>query len=238
MSNIVFGKDMILFAYVDAAYTPIGCATNCSFEFENELIGKTDINAGLFRKKRVRISDCSAEVQGLTTLENDGSTITVMYFLQEGVRRTEQALKFVFTDEEGNQIQITGNFLVQSVSLTGDVSAFGEMDINFEGTGGFTISATDDSAGDPGIPGDVMWDWWEAVEGEISISGPGHYGRSFAGQDIEDIIEVDREGTQYDLVSGTPGEREVQYDGTELTFKSDNPFNAGTRVFVIWQPDI
>lgn len=232
MSSVVFGRDMIMEVNVAGEWEVVGCADSCSFEFKNELIQKTDANAGLFRKRRVRMSDCSMSVHGLMTLENN-ATITPLYFLQEAVRRVEQDLRITFTDEAAVQKQIRGNFLLESAPIQGEVAGgFSEFDLDFQGTGGFTISAVSDDSG--GIPGDVDWDWWEGVEGDNTITGSGHYGRSFAGKDI---IEVDREGTQYNEVTGTPtdGEKEFSQDGTTITFPSGNPFEAGTRVFVIWQ---
>lgn len=234
MSNVVFGRDMILEAKIVGVYTPIGCATNCSFEFTNELIRKTDVNAGLFRKYRVRMSDCKASIHGLTTLEND-TTLSVLYFLQEGVRRSELDLRFRFTDEAGVAKQVQGIFLIEGIPVQGDVSAFSEFDINFQGTGGVSISSIDseDESGE-GLPGEVQWDWWDAVEGETTITGTGHYGRSFAGKEI---IEVDRDGTQYNEIESTPAGAEFSYDGTTIQFPADNPFGEGIRVFVIWQND-
>lgn len=232
MSSVVFGQDMVVEAKISGVYTPVGCAVSGSFQFKNELIGKTDVNAGLFRKRRVRISDCSMSVQGLTTLENN-TTASTLYFLQEGVRRTEQDLRITFTDEDGLQKQVQGLFLLESTQLNGEVSGFSEFDMEFQGTGGFSISAVSEESGS-GIPGNVNWDWWEGVEGENTITGVGHYERSFAGKEI---IEVDREGTQYNEVDDPPtdGELEFSQDGTTITFPTGNTFEAGTRVFVIWQ---
>lgn len=233
MSDVVFGRDMIMEAKVSGEYLPVACADSCSFTFQNELIAKTDVNAGLFRKRRVRISDCSMSVSSLLVLENS-TKVSPLYFLQEAVRRIEQDLRITFTDEAGVQKQIQGIFLLESGQISGEVSGFSESDLEFQGTGGFTISDVVDDSGSGGIPGDVDWDWWEGVEGENTITGTGYYGRSFAGKDI---IEVDREGLQYDEVVGTPadGERQYSQDGTTITFPTGNPFEAGTRVFVIWQ---
>lgn len=225
---------MILELFHDGVYKAIGCAYSCSFNFTNELIGKTDVNAGLFRKRRVRMSDFGADVQGLVTLVND-TTISAMHFLQEGVRRSELDLRFRFTDEAGLSKQIQGTFLVETVSEAAEVSGFAEFDIEFAGTGSFTIDDIIDESGEE-IPEGLFWDWWEAVEGETTISGPGHYGRSFAGVPFENIVEVDREGTQYDLVNEAPEGRECYYDAVAtISFDPLLPFIEGTRVFVIWQ---
>jgi len=231
MSSVVFGSDMHMEVKISGEYVPVGCSDSCSFEFTNELINKTDVNAGLFRKRRVRLSDCSMSVHGLMTLENN-STISPLYFLQEAIRRIEQDLRITFTDESGIQKQVQGMFLLESAPIQGDVTAFSEFDLQFQGTGGFTISDVTDESGS--IPGDVDWDWWDGAEGENTITGPGHYGRSFAGKEI---IEVDREGLQFDEVDTTPvdGSRTYQQDGTTITFPAASLFNAGERVFVIWQ---
>jgi hypothetical protein len=230
MSSVVFGRDMVFEAKIDDVYTPVGCAVSGSFQFTNELIAKTDVNAGLFRKRRVRISDCSLSVQGLTTLENN-ATASVMYFLLEAVRRTDQDLRITFTDEDGLQKQIQGLFLMESAQLNGEVAGFSEFDMEFQGNGGFTISDMVDESGE-GLPGEVNWDWWEGVEGENTISGPGNYGRSFSG---DDILLVDREGVQYDEVAIGPVGRQYSTNGTILSFDPDLPFNPGERVFVLWE---
>jgi hypothetical protein len=230
MPEIVNGRDVNVEALVDGNYILIGCAFSCSFEFENELIGKTDVNAGLNRKKRVRISDFRGSVQGLTTLNNTVTHLTPFYFLQEAIRRAENALRFVFTDQAGSTKYITGNFLVKAMSLTGDTSAFSEFDLQLEGTGGVTIG-TVNPIPDPFCP-ELFSDTWETTPGESAITGPGLAGRSFEGQDI---LEVDREGTQFDYTAGAPGNRQFTYDGVSISFDPTNPFNPDERVFVVWK---
>lgn len=244
MNDIIFGENGVnVETLVDGDYIVIGCAVSCQFEFENELIGKTDVNAGLFRKKRVRISDTRGSVQGLTTLQNSVTRLTIFHFLQEAIRRTEQAMRFVFTDQAGFIRYVTGIFLVKAVNISGDQTAFSEYDLQLEGTGNIDIGQVlppggeDDSPGEGGGSGDevcpeLFSDYWETVEGESSISGVGVNGRSFTDQQV---LEVDREGTEHELASGSPGNREYAYDGTEISFDPTNLFNAGERIFVIWK---
>lgn len=228
--SVVNGKDVNVEVKVNGDYIAIGCAVSCSFQFENELIGKTDVNAGLNRKKRVRISDCSGSVQGLTTINNTPTRLSAFYFLQEAVRRTEQDLRFVFVDEIGDTRYITGLFLVRALALTGDTSSFSEFDLSLDGTGGVSIG-TVDSPGSITCPG-IESDTWDTTPGGTSISGAGLEGKEFDGHEI---LEVDREGTQYDYTSGTPGNREFAYNGTVISFDTTNPFNAGEKVFVVWK---
>jgi hypothetical protein len=186
---------MIMEVKIGDDWPPIGCATTCSFQYTNELIGKTDVNAGLFRKYRVRLSDCTANIQGLASIVTD-TTASSFYFLQEGIRRTEIDIRFRFTDEVGNTQAITGKWLVSTVGLTGDVSAFTEFDIAFQGTAGITIEPVVVDS-----PGSVMCEVQETLElvladGSFSVSSG-----LLIGSDRE-IIFVDREGIGQTTVVG------------------------------------
>jgi hypothetical protein len=229
--SLILGKDVALQLYISGDYVTIGCAVSCSFEFSNEIILKTDANAGLFRKKRVRISDCRGSVQGVLRSESTPTVLSAWQFLEEGIRRSENDMRFLYTDVNGNDKVISGLWLVQTVSFVSDVSAFTDFDIQFEGTGDITIT----DIADPGeiVCDEWQWDTWEGVEAELAISGAGVEGRTFTGKEI---IAVYREGIEYDPASGTPGNREYGYDNTEISF--ENAFNPAAptpeRVYVIW----
>lgn len=244
MNDVIFGTDGVnVETLVNGDYIVIGCAESCDFEFENELIGKTDVNAGLFRKRRVRISDMRGSVQGLTTLENSATRLTIFHFLQEAVRRSEISMRFVFTDQSGFLRRISGIFLVKTVKIGGNATDFSDFDLQIEGTSNIEIGVVippggggggggGDDSGEEVICADLFSDYWETVEGESSVSGLGVQGRSFADQQI---IEVDREGIEHEPVGSTPGNREYSYDGTTISVDTTNPFNAGERIFVIWK---
>jgi hypothetical protein len=230
MPDVVFGRNVSVEALINGDYIVIGCAVSSSFQFENELIGKTDINAGLNRKKRVRLSDVSGSVNGIVTLENTATRLTVFYFLQEAVRRAEQMMRFVFVDESGLTKYVSGLFLIQSTSITSDTSGFSEFDLSLEGTGPITISEVNPIP-DPFCP-ELFSDTWETTPAATSISGPGIGGLSFEGQDI---LIVYREGTQFDFTAGSPGNREFAYNGIDISFDANNPFNVGERISVVWK---
>lgn len=231
-SKVIHGRDVNVLVDVSGLWTYIGCATDSTFEFDNEIIGKTDVNAGLFRKKRVRISDSRASVSGVSTTEG-GDKVGQFYFLQEGVRRTEQSLKFLFIDEAGVDTTIEMTALVRSISINSDTSNFSEFDIGFEGTGNITISTLEPPESGSLCP-NVLSDWWETTEGETSISGASFHGTAttLAGKTI---IEVDREGMVLNPVSGVPGNGQYRYTGTTIEVSPSNPFNPGETMFVIWE---
>lgn len=229
MANTIFGDGAILQIKKDDIWKTFGCSISHAIQFENELIGKTDVNAGSFRKKRVRISDVSASVQGLTILTSDATNYNPLSLMQEDAR-SEQEIRLLLTDDAGTSKQISGMWVVKSVQITGNAEDFCEFDAEFEGTGG--ISVTDPDEGGDEIPGDIQFDWWEMAEGDTSITGAGHFGRSFSG---EDILMVSREGLQYNETAGTPTTREYANSGTVISFVSDTPAVSGERVYVLWK---
>lgn len=224
-ADIVQGRNVNAFKMQEDVPYPIFCATGCTFNFVNELIGKTDANAGLFRKKRVRISDCSASFSGITKVTNvDG--LSVFHFLDEGVRRVEATYVFIFEAEDGTEqtIQMTG--IIESINITSNVGDWSTSEMTVQGTGGFTQDPLDPPA--QGCE-DLFSDWWELPEGEISISGPGENGREFTGHEVHVVART----IVNTPTSGTPGNQEYAYDGTTISWDPLNP-SLGERVVVVW----
>lgn len=231
MPDVVIARDVSLEADIEGSFIAIGCMTSCTFSYTNEIIGKTDVNAGLFRKKRVRISDFSASVQGLVTLYNTTSKTSAFHYLQEAIRRSENTLRFAYTDEGGVVRVISGSFLVATHEMTSQQDGFAEFDINFEGTGDLSISDLP-SPTDPDCF-DADSDWWVLNFGASTIAGTGDAGKTFAGKEI---LEVIREaGPPLSYTAGTPGDREYSFDGTTITLWVENPGDGNERVFVLWQ---
>lgn len=232
MSFVVIGEDAVLQASIDGEFITIGCVTNHSFRFLNEIIGKTTATSGLFRKKRVRISDMSASVQGLVLAESEPERLSVFHFLQEAVRRGNIDLRFIYEDQAGSVMTVSASFVISSIEIAADVVGFAEYDMQLEGDGDFEMSMVEP-------PGEVVCDemfsdWWDVIAGTSSISGPGLHGRNFAGHNV---LYVARSGMGVlNLVdTGTPGNGEAKYTGgSSITFDPNVPFNEGERVAVIW----
>lgn len=235
MSTVVTGENVS----VEVETSPgtwffIGCATDFNFEFTNEIIGKTDVNAGLFRKKRIRMSDCRASVQGVATVMND-EKVSVFYFLQESIRRSELNIRLRYEDKASNYITITGIFIVQFIGVTSNVSDFTDYDIQLEGSGGVTLSSVDDPTEVVGCP-ELKSDTWATTAGLSVIAGSGQNGLSFAGHNV---LVVTRAGLVMEIIStGTPGNMQAKYTGsTSITVDPTNPFNDGEEVVVVWEED-
>jgi hypothetical protein len=230
MSDTVHGSSVIMYKKYSEVWRAIACATSCSYNFTNEFIGKTDRNAGLFRKRRARISDVSGTVQGVTRLLNNDDTLSIFHFLEEGVRRSEGEYKYTFTAMDGTDKVVTMDGIVEVVNITNDFESFSEYDMSIIGTGGFEMDPLEPPSTDENIDSD----WWSTTPGANTISGLSNLSKSLIGKTV---IEVDREGIEHDPITGTPGNREYSFNsGTGIvTFDSTNPFNSGERIFVIWK---
>lgn len=227
MSDIVHGEDIVVMQKIDEVFYEIGCATNCQFEFTNEIIAKTSRNSAGFREKKVRISDCKGSVSGLIKSSNANDVLSIFWFLGQGMTRVEATYKFLFTDEDGNDRSITMNAVIESIPLRGPVESFGEFDLNIEGTGGYEL----DSLDPPGSSSDnVDSDSWE-------ISGGLTYIEDVRLENVT-IIEVDLEGRQFEKVTGSPVGRQFKYTASiggkgRIEFENGLPID-GNEVFVIW----
>lgn len=231
MSNIVQAKNAILFGWLGAAWYPIGCETNFNYHYENELITKTDRNAGSFRKYRVRISQNTGSVEGVVTTTNIAESLTIFYYLQEAIRRTEQQFKFSWTDNDGLLKEITGLFVIKDIDIPNQQGGFSMFTMELQGTGGLTIDpVTDpDDGSDEGIDSSS----WDTTPDATTLSGLSVEGKTFVGKKI---LLVSRTGAPHSLVTGTPGNLEAQVSdpaGANITFL--NPFNVDETVFIVWE---
>jgi len=230
--TVIHGSNVNCLVKINDIWTYIGCATGCVFEFLNEIILKTNRNAGLFRKKRARISDSRSSVSGVMTSGANTEKASIFYFLQEGVRRRELEFQFLYIDEAQNDISVLQTAIVQDIQLAADVSNFAEFDMQLEGTGNITVGTVL-----PPSPTDcpvILSDWWVTTPDATSITGASANGiaTTLAGKTV---IEVDREGLQQNETSGTPGNRQYRYTGTNLLETDINsPYLPDETIFVIW----
>lgn len=227
MSDLVLGEDVIVEKLIDGVYYEMGCATNCSFRFKNELIYKTSINSGGFREKVVRISDVSGSVTGLIKTGQADNKLSIIGFLPPAVSREEGTYKFTFTDEDGGEKTITMVALIETIEMRGPVEGFADFDLNLEGTS----SVDFDEVGPPSVSDlTVDSDTW-------TISGGQNYIEDVALENKTPIL-VTLEGLQHDKVSITPVNREYKYTAS-IGGKGRVEFDVnivmdGQKVFVVW----
>lgn len=239
MAEAIHGKNVIIEMYITDTYYPILCGTDCTFSRTPEFIPITSTTSGLFREFMVRREEWVMSVSGLTKIAN-AATLTFFYMLQTSVRRTRQLVRITFTDSDGASKQITGNVLIGQMDINGPFSDFSQCTIELKGTGAYVIEDTEDP-----VATDYNYysDYWQTVNGQNYISGnssgtsnasPTPF-TAFALLSTDVIIGVAVEGTGFEQVTGTPGNREYQFSTSpvRINFASDLIFDGTQRVFVM-----
>lgn len=232
----IHGTDILLSMKIGASFIPVLCAIDMTYTCSQEVVLATSASTGKWRQKRLRgLSEWSVSLTGLTKIDNTDGQVSFFYLLQENIRGSEQLIQIMFEDADGNTQILEGTVIIPELSINGNVSSFADVSVLFEGTGAVEIteavSGGGGESGESDLCDDLFSDTWVMAEGESSISGAGQEGRSFAGHEI---LEVDVEGMQYDYKSGTPGNREFGYDGTNISFEIPAP-EGGQKVFVMWK---
>lgn len=238
MANPVLGKNAVLEMFVDDDYYPLLCATDIRFTYSPEFIEKTTTESGTFQEFEVRLQSWTAYVTGLTKVLND-TVLSLFYALQTSVRRQKQLFRVTFTDDSSNSKQIEGYAFIGNAEINGPAQGFSQANIELKGTGAFSISDVEP----PGvIDYDTLADFWQTSNGVNYISGAssGEWdGTSYTLDSDDKPLEVDMEGSQYDIVSGTPtpGTRTcmLDLDNGRIYFPADVIFDGSQRVFVEWK---
>lgn len=228
--NAVQGKNALMQVWVTDQYYNIACQVDFTFEYTNENILKTDVNAGSFRKRRTRISDLSGSVQGVTTTSND-TNVSIFYFLQEAIRRSVQQIRFLWRSNDNAVKVIDAKMLIETIDITGAIGDASKFDMKLVGANdGLTLDPVDppDTSADDGFAGD----YWTTTETGTTVTGTGVNGKSFAGKEI---LSVTRSGSgDYVPVAIFTGVGlEYIFDGTTITFQ--NAFGPDETVTVLWK---
>lgn len=238
MSYPVRGENVIVELMVDAVYYPVLCGTDCTFTREVEFVPIRTADSSLFDEVMPRREGWGITVNGVTKIEND-TVLTFFYLLQTSIRRSTHSIRVTFEDEAGDAKEITGTVYIGSESITGPLSDYANATIEFKGTGAFTIQ----DVTPPDEPEyDYFSDYWTPNNGNNYIGGAssGSYtGTSYTLAATDTILEVRLEGTNYELVTGTPtnGERQCKFNTSlfRIEFPAALVLDNTQRVFVFFK---
>lgn len=225
MAEVVFGSDVVLEMKVEEEFFPVLCATDCQFSSNPEFIEKTSADSGTSREWMKRIEEFAASVSGLTKIHND-TALSFFYMLQTSVRRASHDFRMTFTDSDGNQNVIVFTALIGAQSISGPAGDFANCSIEFKITG--PIDLTEE---DPPPPGEfteiIDADYWILAEGATFVDGPS-VEKALSLEAVE-VLEVDREGIEYDVTTSTPSGRKCKHNNTTgiVSFDTALPGNPG-----------
>jgi len=230
--NAIVGRDVVMYVKISDVLYPVGCASSCSFEIDQEIIARTGPNDGLFRKKRVRRTDWRGSVNAVMVSNNTTDRYSAFYFIQEAVRRAENYFVWEFTDIDGNIKNLEGWAVIRAIPINADIQGFSKFDLQVEGTGAFAIT---DGGGSPGSVGGDQVDSseWVPVAGEYGISGLSVDSKSLTGKTV---LAVARTGAAYEVITtGSVGNLQAKHNSGTGALTFDTPFNDGEVVWVMWK---
>lgn len=236
MTYPVKGEDVVVELLVDAVYYPVLCGLDCTFSREVEFVNIRTSDSSVFEEVMPRRERWGITVNGVTKIEND-TALTFFYLLQTSVRRNTHTIRVTFEDEAGDSKEITGTVYIGNESISGPVNDYANGSIEFRGTGAFTIQDVTPPV-EPDI--EIFSDYWVPTNGNSYISGAssGSYtGTAYTLTATDVILEVRMEGTNFEVVSGTPttGERQCQFDTGTLRVNFPITFDGTQKVFVMFK---
>lgn len=231
MSDVLIYDDCTLEMLVSLDWYPVLCQVEVNYKLQQEVILKTGVNSGIFREKATRLNEAFCSVRGITPIEN-GDVISVFYMLQESIRTAPQEIRIKYVDQAGGNQQISGTAYIVNIDMPSPQADFMTVTIDFEFSGAITI----ENVTAPPSAGLVLYsDLWTTTAGQNYISGASAiHAYSLVGKTI---LEVDREGVQYDLIANnsTPGNRQCSWNTSSNRLVFENDFSDSETVFVIFR---
>lgn len=205
MGNLVKGRNVIVSMQVDGDWFPIFCAKSSVYDYPQESIEVTHVNSGASREYVPGMNSGTLNCTGITSLNNDGSRISINYLLQQAIRRMVWPLRIVQTDDDGNIFVTFLSGFVINTNISREVAAYSQSSVTFQITGIPTFSEIIPSPVEPVCEiADPLY--LILAEGEMSIQDDLLIGTGYT------ILWVTREGLGYDQVGGSPGNRQFRYN--------------------------
>lgn len=223
--NTIRGKNIVCSMYVTDAYYPIFCAKTAEFTINQDEIETTSVNSGSSREYVPGMSNATLSMTGVTTLDNTNDRVSVLYLMQQSIRRATQDCIITLTDDSGNDVVIQFYAIITSTGFTRDVASYSQSSVTFRVTGNITF----DTVILPPVPDVVYSIYLNTTAGQYTVND--------SALIDADILQVAREGSTYTEVTGTPSGRQFKFTASTgvLTFDSSLTFNPGETVFVMYK---
>ncbi len=216
---LIQGRNVHVFKYIDAEMFEIVCGTDVVFELQKELIGATTPDSGKFKEVRPRLKEFFVSISGLSTSENDGD-VSVFYLLHEDQVDDVQDLEIVYTNNNGTDVSIRGNFFIETLNINGPADGSSGYEVRLRSWGDYTSTALVD----PALAGsNVTSDSYTIASGVIQDN-------DWIGLTSANIKLVCREGSEQ-LSLGLA----YTFDGGTGTITPDAATTMdGQRMYVLW----
>lgn len=231
----VIGRDVIIDMQVDGDWFPIMCAKVNQFDLEQDEIETTNRNSGPNREYVPGMANSTVGVTGITRVTNTDNRVNIVYLLQQSVRRLVHNLRMRMTDQvlpTPNTSVISFSAFIRNTNVTNDRTLLSNSSMTWRVTGGISFSSV--------IPGPVEPEcetqdplYIDTVVSETSVS------HASLEADNVVILQVNREGIQYNATNGTPVGRQFKFTGGSgngiIEFDPNIPFESGEVIYVLYK---
>lgn len=121
---------------------PIFCGLGLTFTEDKDTVERTpDFGAvGKWTYNALVKRGWSVDITGLTKIDNSDGQEDYFTMISDPFNYTYQVLTLSFTDQDGNNISLTGVMFLQGSSITGPATSFANASVKFGGTGEYTLS--------------------------------------------------------------------------------------------------
>ena len=213
------GKNVHVFKHIDTSMYEIVCGTDVVVEITQELIGATTPDSGRFREVRPRMIEMAMTISGVTTSTNDGD-LSYFHFLEVDNLVDAQDLEVVYTDNNGTDTAIRGNFYIETTSINGPAGESSSYEIRLRSWGEYSVTILVDPT-----------DTGDSIDSDsYTIAGGVIQDNDWIGLTSANIILVCREGSEQ-LSIGLP----YTFDGVTGTITPDAGTTMdGQRMYVLW----
>lgn len=210
MANQVLGKNVVVTMKIGAVFYPIFCGKAKDFPLEQDEIEVTHVNSGSAREYVPGMSNFLLNISGITVLDNTENRVSILYLMQQAIRRSINTYRLLFTDQDGDTAYILFDAFIRNAIPSGDVTQWSQSSVTLRVTGEIEFGTTVPPPVTPtceqeptiytDLPDGVLY-----VQDALLIPG--------VGETIT-ILHVSRSGTTYYESAGTPGNLEFQYNST------------------------
>lgn len=226
--NTVKGKNIAVAIFDTDSWFPVLCGKSRGIEKQADEIEVTNINSGRDKDFIPGMNSSTLSMTGVTTLDNTNGRISPNYLMQQMTSGKIYQMRMVQTDDDGGVLVAAFNAFNTNVSISGEIGPYSQSSITFRICGPIAWG----SIIAPPVAPEVFSDYWNTTPGTSVVSGVSvEHSYTLIGKTI---IGVYREGTEYDLVLGTPVGRKSKYTDPTVVFDASLPFNPGEQVFLIF----
>lgn len=222
----VAGKDVLALIFYNGQWRNYACGLSISMDVTTDFIETSTRGNGKSKTFIPTMDEWTATLEGVMTLEQSG-LLSLPDFRDIQDAQMALLLRSQHTDDVGNIYTEEGTAYISRTTDTGAVEGAATFTIELRGTGArtriYTTTATSS------LP--VMRLEYTGVGGEDSFTAALLVGKT--------AIAIFRDGLEQSklLLTGTPINKEVLFDGTTgtLTFDAGNPLATGEEVAVLYQ---